>query len=369
MAYERFWEEAPERPILSDGSADGYVLLSDISGFYVKQHVTLKSNLISSRVYQIKKIDVYNSRIWLGETGTSINQYSDLSAFTLADSATIKAEKQPKNTVPKDDQAQGTYETEPVVARRVVLVDSNGQKYTQTNPLPVDATVSVVVPPISVDLDAENDSVRLGDGVLLNTLTNIGGKNAIDVNIAGGNFDINIDHTDDSIRLGNGTDFLTSTTIGPSIGLDVNLINTTLPLATGAATETKQDTQITELVAANNNLDAIELLLQNIDTKITNPLPISGTVSVTEPLIVSGTEDGTVLGTERAFVNNQRLQVLASHDREENYTYADFGTKNQRITRVEYSSATFPGIVVRRDFNYILDSGRYKLLDSVWSIV
>lgn len=150
MAYERHWEEAPERPISSDGGVDGSVTLSDLSGFYVKQQVTLKSNAVTSRVYQVKKIDVYNSKIFLGDVGKPIGQLSDLSDFTLADSATIKAEKQPKNTVPKDDQAQGTYETEPVVARRVVLVDEKGQKYTDDNPLPTSATLVGDSTPVEV---------------------------------------------------------------------------------------------------------------------------------------------------------------------------------------------------------------------------
>lgn len=275
-----------------------------------------------------------------------------------------------------------------------------------TESLKVLATITIGS--ITVDLDAANDSVRLGDGVLLNTLTNVGGKNALDVNIAGGNLAISIDHTDDSIRLGNGVDYLTSSTVGPKIGLDINLINTSLPLATNAATEAKQDTQITvlnsidtkltsplvisamslplpngaateskqdaqilELQDANTTLTSVENLLTSLDSKFTNPVPVSvtGSVSVAEPLIISGTEDGTFSGTERAFVNNQRLQVLASKDRQETYTYLDFGTKDQRISRVEYTSPTFSGITVRRDFNYVLDSNKYKPTTTVWSIV
>lgn len=273
-----------------------------------------------------------------------------------------------------------------------------------TESLKVLATISIGS--ISVDLDAATDSVRLGDGTVLNTITTIGAKNAIDVNIAGGSLDLAISHTDDSIRLGDGTVLFSGTTVGLKNGLDVNLINASLPLPVNAATESKQDTQIsfltsidtkltaplfiqasslplptgasteakqdsiiTELQNSNSNLNDIETVLNSLDTKLTSPMPVTGTVSVSEPLIVSGTEDGTPTGTERAFVNNQRLQVLASQDRVENYTYADFGNKNQRITRVEYTSATFPGITIRRDFNYILDSGKYKLVDSTWTII
>jgi hypothetical protein len=275
-----------------------------------------------------------------------------------------------------------------------------------TESLKVLATISIGS--ISVDLDASTDSIRLGDGVLLNTLTPVGPKNALDVYIAGGSLALTIDHTDDSIRLGDGTILFTGTTVGLKSGLDVNLINTVLPLAsnaateskqdsqitilnsidgkltspisitalslplpTGAATEAKQDSQITELQVANSTLTSMESLLTSLDTKFINPLPVSitGSVSVAEPLIISGTEDGTPSGIERTFVNNRKLQVLASKDRTETYTYADFGTKNQRITRVDYTSATFSGSIIRRDFNYVLDGNKYKRTNSIWSIV
>ena len=92
-----------------------------------------------------------------------------------------------------------------------------------TDSLKVLATISIGS--ISVDLDASTDSIRLGDGVLLNTLTPVGPKNALDVYIAGGSLALTIDHTDDSIRLGDGTILFTGTTVGLKSGLDVNLRN------------------------------------------------------------------------------------------------------------------------------------------------
>lgn len=92
-----------------------------------------------------------------------------------------------------------------------------------TESLKVLATITIGS--IAVDLDASNDSVRLGDGVVLSTFTTIGPKNALDVNIAGGNLAIVVNHTEDSIRLGDGTSFLTSTTVGPKIALDANIVS------------------------------------------------------------------------------------------------------------------------------------------------
>lgn len=101
-----------------------------------------------------------------------------------------------------------------------------------------------------------------------------------------------------------------------------------------------------------------------------NPVPVDLTASTgTVKSLQIGTEDGSVLGTQFVFVNNEKQQVLAAHDREEDYTWADFGTKNERITRVDYTSVTFPGITVRQDLNYTLVGTKYRLDTIIWSIV
>lgn len=250
-----------------------------------------------------------------------------------------------------------------------------------TESLKVLATISIGS--ITVDLDAATDSVRLGDGILLNTLTNIGGKNAIDVNIAGGSLALDISHTDDSIRLGDGTTLFTGTTVGLKTGLDINLINSSIavtgpltdaelrafpvdvslssiPLASGAATSANQ-------VIANASL-------ASIDSKLTSPLAVTVDLEAftganPDNVQLVGSIDGTKTGTKYGFVNNLRTQILSSQDRNADFTYADFGTKDQRITRIEYSSATFPGFIIRRDFNYTLQGNQYRRDDEVWSII
>lgn len=86
-------------------------------------------------------------------------------------------------------------------------------------------------------------------------------------------------------------------------------------------------------------------------------------------VLVTGSEDGTKTGIKRAFVNNIRLQILAAHDRIQTLTYADFGTKNQRITRIDYSSATFPGTIARKEITYTQIGNRYRRDDITWSII
>lgn len=85
--------------------------------------------------------------------------------------------------------------------------------------------------------------------------------------------------------------------------------------------------------------------------------------------IIIGTEDGTPTGTQFVFVNNIRKQILDSHDRQAAITYADFGTKDQRVTQIDYTSATFPGVTTRKQFLYTLTSGKYRRDNINWIIV
>lgn len=101
------------------------------------------------------------------------------------------------------------------------------------------------------------------------------------------------------------------------------------------------------------NLDALEPPTQNTPDNV----------------LISGSEDGTKTGYKRAFVNNVRLQILATHDREQQITYADFGTKNQRVTQIDYTSPTFPGIIARKQINYTLVGNRYRRDKINWSIL
>lgn len=271
------------------------------------------------------------------------------------------------------------------------------QSFDETNDrLRVDASVTATIG--DVKIDAEESDIAIKDRVTDNLLA-IENDGSINVNVnisaSGG----------DNIAISDGTNTLA---IEPDGSINVNGVSTeakqdtqitilnsidskltapiaisaaSLPLPTGAATEAKQDTQITQLTNINNTLTSIDSGIPASLGQQTsaNSMPVvlasdqsalnvNATI-VGEPIKISGTEDGQPNGTEYTYVYNQRQQVLASHDREEDYTYADFGTKDQRITRVDYSSSTFPGITVRRDFNYTLVGTRYRRDSSVWSIV
>ena len=145
-----------------------------------------------------------------------------------------------------------------------------------------------------------------------------------------------------------------------------------LPLPTGAATETKQDTIITELNSIDAGIPASlgqQLAAASMPVVLASDQPAISVAISGEPVKISGTIDGTPSGTEYPFVNNVRQQILAAHDRQQDITYADFGTTNQRVTQIDYTSATFPGIIARKTFTYTLVGVNYRRDSIDWSIL
>lgn len=93
------------------------------------------------------------------------------------------------------------------------------------------------------------------------------------VSIQNGQAEVLITHEDDSIRLGDGTSLITSTNVAGKQSLDVNVTQSALP--TGAATEAKQNTIISELQdieaeieTSNTILTQIENNTDDIETKL-----------------------------------------------------------------------------------------------------
>lgn len=111
---------------------------------------------------------------------------------------------------------------------------------------------------------------------------------------------------------------------------------------------------------------------QNVEVVNTTPIQVEVVDLLPEPLKISGTINGQPGGTEYTLVNNIRQQILASHDRIADFTYADFGTKNQRITQIDYSSSTIgtgPGFTARMTLTYTLVGTRYRRDSIYWTLV
>jgi DNA-binding beta-propeller fold protein YncE len=100
----------------------------------------------------------------------------------------------------------------------------------------------------------------------------------------------------------------------------------------------------------------------------TSPVSVTIDNPTLETGPIKGTIDGSPTGVEYTFVNNVKNQILATHDRVQEIVYEDFGTKNQRIKEINYTSNLFPGVIAKKILTYVLESGRYKRTNIIWSI-
>jgi len=146
MALERKWSAVAARPLTANGTSLGIITVSDTAGFRSKQAVILTSSSQSS-VYQVLEVTSPTTLI-LGLPGAKIGRsnFTDVSAYLTSDNATLSAPEQDRQANPPDkDHYAAVYESDPVVADRIVMVDQYGRIYGNGNPLPIafDGTVSV----------------------------------------------------------------------------------------------------------------------------------------------------------------------------------------------------------------------------------
>lgn len=171
MATERLWAAVSPQPLAANGTALGLIIVADTAGFRTKQVAYLKSNSLPNLPVQVKKV-LSPTMLVVGAVDQKISSWKplDISGYTVADGASIGAEEQPRTALPPtDDHYQASWESDPVVADRVIFVDKYGRFYDNSNPLPIafDGTVSIGrVRITSKDNDASPDtthsSVRIG---------------------------------------------------------------------------------------------------------------------------------------------------------------------------------------------------------------
>jgi len=120
-----------------------------------------------------------------------------------------------------------------------------------------------------VDSDSVGAFLRASDGTLL-THTDVGGKKALDVRVAEGiNIEVDLSHVDDSVRLGDGTTLTTVTTVGADNGLDVNIINASVTIDDGGSPISIDDN------GGSLTVDAVDLDIRNL-VFATDKVDVSG---------------------------------------------------------------------------------------------
>lgn len=272
-----------------------------------------------------------------------------------------------------------------------------------TQALRTNATATIVVPGgLEVDIQHTSDSIKIGDGVNLITSTNVGGKQGLDVNIISAlNLNLPTGAATEATLLNllaeleqktepsNAQNIRTLTSVSDSVTVpgiikadtdNVTVISSILP--TGAATEASLGLILAELqqkTEPNNvqnirNLDSTTdsisaPIIENLLTELVDKSLNGFSITTPDTVQLVGSSNGLTTGTKFGYVNNIRQQILATEDRESTLTYADFGTKDQRVTAITYSSPTFPGVSVQKQLTYSLVGVRYRRDSINWVVI
>lgn len=143
MFEKRLARIAP-RLFISDGTIDGKVTVDSVDLFRVKQSIILTASTLPNLELEVKRV-ISDTELFVGPKTGNIDSRSDISKYTVALGASIQANEQLRPKVPEQEITRHTYEEEPVVARRVVMVNKLGEIFDEGNPLPIafDGTVSV----------------------------------------------------------------------------------------------------------------------------------------------------------------------------------------------------------------------------------
>lgn len=141
------WSPVSPQALTADGSAQGLVQLADTAGFYTKQIACLKGTALPDKIVQVKRV-LSPTLLIVGTNDGRIASWLplDITGYTLASGATIQAGLQDRTALPPEkEHYSAIYESDPVVADRIVQVDKHGNFYDKNNPMPIifDGTVSI----------------------------------------------------------------------------------------------------------------------------------------------------------------------------------------------------------------------------------
>lgn len=150
---EKRFAAVPPQLFTANGTQSGVITIASEACklFKVKQKVILTANTLPNLEVEIKEIDA-NDNIQVGPVPgsvpgqrTGIDTRIDVSAYTVALGATISANEQKRPAIDNAEIVRATYQEEPAVAVRSILVDDCGDTYNEDNPLPIafDGTISI----------------------------------------------------------------------------------------------------------------------------------------------------------------------------------------------------------------------------------
>src|SRR4051812_35820500 len=118
--FEKRFAAVLAQPFLVNGGANGVIIVPDTTLFKVKQVVTVASNTQPILDSLEVKMVIAPTTLIVGPTKSNFNTTVNLSAYKVADHASISANEQQRPLVPADGLARALFEEEPIVAQRSI---------------------------------------------------------------------------------------------------------------------------------------------------------------------------------------------------------------------------------------------------------
>ena len=142
MAFEKRLPAVAPQAFTTTGNAQGRFTVAESCLFKVKQHVLISADTLPNLELEIKCI-VNSTTMIVGPRGGSIKATYDISLYTTGLNASIRAVEQAHPAVPIQEIERFVYEEEPTVAYRTIMVDKQGNVFSDDNPFPVEATINL----------------------------------------------------------------------------------------------------------------------------------------------------------------------------------------------------------------------------------
>jgi hypothetical protein len=172
MAFDKKLPAVSPQLFIADGKTDGRIFVARPGLFKTLQRVVVSSIVSPSLIFEVKRVEPV-ATVTLGPLDNNLNSRSDLSPYTVVDGATILAAEQIRPFIPRDELVPNyslddlTFDEEPVVAKRAILVNELGERIGFTIGgdgkirLAVNADVSIPFPPDPTSPTIANVAIAL----------------------------------------------------------------------------------------------------------------------------------------------------------------------------------------------------------------
>lgn len=144
MGLERNLSAVAPTLLTADGGTEGQVQLASTLGLFVKQIAILQAPLLPPLNVEIKRV-LSETNILVGPASSNMSHRINVSLYTVVAGSFLFACDQPKAVLSMESRLYASYIQEPVNGWRIQPVDSFGNSFDSTHPLPVtfDGTISI----------------------------------------------------------------------------------------------------------------------------------------------------------------------------------------------------------------------------------